>query len=247
MATLRENDAPPAEPIRENAGRLVEAAPPPASSTLAEHTASVLLESPHEVPGVPRESMVGTVTLENPATSSPTSAEPAPATATPTPAPPAVQRIVGLPARPRLRLSFAFDAKGELSCEAVLMDERRELVKRSTFDPKADPTVERCFTYFATQLVRELAASGVLVVLPSPRPAPEPEKPEEPADGAVAAALANDGPPREPEGPAAPAPADVDGPTPEAAPTPAARDVGPKTSSEAKTSRGGKTSSKTEK
>lgn len=132
----------------------------------------------------PREKMAGVVTLENPA-AAPPATEPAAAavpaaeeTATPAPAP-VLRRIVGLPARPRLRLSFAFDGAGQLMCDGILMDENRELVRRSTFDPKADPTVERCFSYFATLLVRELAATGALVVPPSaPSPAAEAEPSE---------------------------------------------------------------------
>ena len=82
---------------------------------------------------------------------------------------PDVRRVVGLPARPRLRVSYWFEGDS-LACEAVLMDEKRDQLRRSRIGLE-DPTVSRVFSYFATRLVNELRAAGVLVAAPSsPRP-----------------------------------------------------------------------------
>jgi hypothetical protein len=175
MAKLRENDQPVSAAPREKTGQLIgESAPatPPAAPSLAAApvaAAPMLLESPHDVAAPPRESMAGVVTLDaEPAVAPEPSSVPAQAPA----AVPEPRRIVGLPARPRLRVSYWFEG-AELRCEAVLMDESRNLVKRSALE--RDPAIEGVFTFFATKLARELASSGVLVVPASPAPTEEAE------------------------------------------------------------------------
>lgn len=104
-----------------------------------------------------------------------TAAASAPATSPATPAPPPeFRRVVGLPARPRLRVSYWIEGD-KLACEATLMDERRELVRRSRVNVDDDPSVARIFSYFATRLVNELRADGVLVAAP---PSPSSREPD---------------------------------------------------------------------
>jgi hypothetical protein len=96
-------------------------------------------------------------------------AAPAPIAARGTPAPSSAPVLsVGLPLRPRLRVSYFFHGD-ELKCEATLMDERRQLVRRSQIDT-SDPTVERIFSYLAGRLVADLRATGVSVSVPASQP-----------------------------------------------------------------------------
>ena len=126
--------------------------------------------------------------------------------AAPTPAAssgPSVQRVMGLPARPRLRVSYGWEGD-KLTCEGLLMDERRETLRRSRFviDEK-DPTVAQIFTYFATRLVNDLRSEGVLIThhaAPAPAPASSSAEPTaEPAaaPGSPSSPSSSDEPPAE--------------------------------------------------
>lgn len=124
-------------------------------------------ENPNALAAPPTESMANAVTVEAPGgAESATPREPSTSSPAASAAQPQLQRVVGLPARPRLRVSWWFEGD-KLVAEGVLMDERRELVRRAKFDADADPTYGRMFSYIAAQLVADLRASGVILTAPA--------------------------------------------------------------------------------
>lgn len=108
-------------------------------------------------------------------------AEPAPAEV------PAIQRLHALPARPRVRMSFWFEGDA-LKCEGVLLDEARNLVRRSSVH--VGDQEEKIFAYFAAGLVADLRASGAIIVATTPAAAVAPASsddsgPVTPRDGST--------------------------------------------------------------
>jgi hypothetical protein len=146
MSTTKENDAPPARPPVENAGVLVEDVVAADAST----------------PAAASEPSSGARTLENDAaparaetehTTAAVDGQAPPALAPSSAEAPQLKSVVALPPRPRLRVSYWFEGD-KLNGEAVLMNERRELVKRAMLD-MSDPVLARIFTYVIAQVTRE--------------------------------------------------------------------------------------------
>lgn len=139
MATTLENDNKP---------------PPPPRESMA---AAVTLEQP-ELEGEREEA----TTLEPPATLSP-ELEPAPASVEATPstvaAPPSAVRK--LPRRPRIRASYYYDQNDQLNLELTLMDERRDLIYRTTLQPEDGGALARNFEALVAIAMRAAAKAGV--------------------------------------------------------------------------------------
>lgn len=141
MATTLENDNKP---------------PPPPRESMA---AAVTLEQP-ELEGEREEA----TTLEPPATlspeleSAPTSAS-VEATPSTVAAPPSAVRK--LPRRPRIRASYYYDQNDKLNLELTLMDERRDLIHRTTLQPEDGGALARNFEALVAIAMRAAAKAGV--------------------------------------------------------------------------------------
>jgi hypothetical protein len=138
-----------------------------------------LTSEPSEPPSPPpRESMRGARTVENPVLPVAVAPPAAPSEATAATAAPNFEAL-DLPPNPRVRASFWYQ-DGALMAELVLMNERRELVRRTTRPVGSPHPLERVHAALLVLLGGKLGSLRVRSP-ESPSSAPEPEtEPEEP-------------------------------------------------------------------
>lgn len=129
--------------------------PPPASpAPPAAPAAPVLLENPNPPAPAPSEGTADVVTLEASAPSE--NAQPVAEAA-----PALDQPLRMLPRRPRLRATFHYDARDELSVELTLMDDRRELIYRMTMTAAPGGAIARICEALLGVVTSAAAAAGV--------------------------------------------------------------------------------------